>query len=109
MPAQYLFVHMAHTGMCKLVGKPKRHGGGTLEIKIASEDLTKVLWTTSIVLTLIGFLLAVAGLIVTLTVDEGARVQEAVFPVTLTVTGVALAVIPWCLASSVSRLLDTLE
>ena len=77
--------------------------------KIASEDLTKVLWITSIVFTVIGFLLALAGLITALTVDEGARVQEAVFPVTLIVTGVALAVIPWCLVSSVSRLLDTLE
>ena len=73
-----------------------------MEIKIASEDLTKVLWITSIVFTVIGFLLA-------LTVDDSARVQEAVFPVTLIVTGVALAVIPWCLVSSVSNLLETVE
>ena len=33
--------------------------------------------------------------------------RSAVFPVTLTLTGVALAVVPWCLASSVSSLLDT--
>ena len=54
-------------------------------------------------------MLVVAGLIMALTVDDGARFQEAVFPVTFTLTGVALAVVPWCLASSVSSLLDTLE
>ena len=64
---------------------------------------------TSIVFTVIGFLLVLGGLIAALTVDEGARVQEAIFPVSLTVTGLALAVIPWCLVSSVSSLLDTLE
>ena len=80
-----------------------------MEIKIASEDLAKVLWIASILFTVVGFLLVVAGLIVALTVDEGARVQGAVFPVTLTLTGVGLAVVPWCLASSVSSLLDTLE
>ena len=80
-----------------------------MEIKIASEDLTRALWIASIVFAVIGFLLAVAGLIVALTADDSARVQEAVFPVTLVVTGVALAVIPWCLASSVSRLLETVE
>ena len=80
-----------------------------MEIRIASEDLTKVLWITSAVFAVIGFLLVLAGLIAALTVDEGARVQEAVFPVTLVATGVALSVIPWCLASSVSRLLDSLE
>ena len=80
-----------------------------MEIKIASEDLAKVLWIASILFTVIGFLLVVAGLIMALTVDGGARVQAAVFPVTLTLTGMALAVVPWCLASSVSSLLDTLE
>ena len=71
--------------------------------------MTKVLWITSIVFTVIGFLLVMAGLIAALTGDDGARVQEALFPVALSVTGVALAIIPWCLASSVSRLLDTME
>ena len=80
-----------------------------MEIRIGSEDLTKALWIASIVFTVIGFLLAVASLVVALTLDEGARVQEAVFPVTLVVTGVALAIIPWCMASSVSKLLDTVE
>ena len=80
-----------------------------MEIRIASEDLTKALWITSAVFAVIGLLLAVAGLITVLTADEGARVQEAIFPVTLVATGVALSVIPWCLASSVSRLLDCLE
>ena len=80
-----------------------------MEIRIASEDLTRALWIASIVFAVIGFLLAAAGLIVALIVDDGARVQEAVFPVTLIVTGVALAVIPWCMASSVSKLLETVE
>ena len=50
-----------------------------MEIKIASEDLTRALWIGSIVFAVIGFLLAVVGLIVALTVDDSARVQEAVF------------------------------
>ena len=80
-----------------------------MEIKIGSEDLKKVLWITSVVFTVIGFLLALTGLAATVTVDEGARFQEAMFPVAISVTGLALAVIPWCLAGSVSSLLDTLE
>ena len=80
-----------------------------MEIKIASEDLAKVLWIASILFTVIGFMLVVAGFITALTVNESPRFQEAIFPVTLTLTGVALAVVPWCLASSVSSLLDTVE
>ena len=80
-----------------------------MEIKVASEDLIRVLWIASILFTVIGFMLVVAGLIMALTVNDGARFQEAVFPVTLTLAGVALAVVPLCLASSVSSLLDTLE
>lgn len=80
-----------------------------MEIRIASEDLTKALWIVSIVFTVIGLLLVVVGFITVLTVDEGARFAEAIFPLTLTVTGLAVAVIPWCLASSLSSLLGALE
>ena len=39
-----------------------------MEIKIGSEDLKRVLWITSVVFTVIGFLLALAGLAATVTV-----------------------------------------
>lgn len=80
-----------------------------MEIRIASEDLTRALWIASTIFSVIGSLLAVAGLIVALPLGDGARVQEAVFPVTLVVAGIALSVIPWCLVSSVSKLLETVE
>ena len=77
-----------------------------MEIRITAEELAKMLWIASAAFTVVGFLLTLYGLIVALTLNEGARVQAATFPVAIAAAGVALAIIPWCLASSVSRLID---
>ena len=80
-----------------------------MEIRITAEEIMKVLWIVSAAFSVIGLLLTLFGLITALTVNEGARVQAATFPVAIIAAGVALATIPWCLASSVSRLMDSLD
>ena len=80
-----------------------------MEIRITTEQLARILWVASAAFTVIGFLLTLYGLIVALTLNEGARVQAAIFPVAITAAGVGLAVIPWCLASSVSRLIEIVD
>lgn len=80
-----------------------------MEIRISNENLLKALWMVSVALSAIGFLLTLYGLVVAMTLNEGARVQAATFPMTIIVAGTALTIIPWCLASSVSRLVDSLD
>ena len=80
-----------------------------MEIRISAESLMRALWIASVAFTVIGLLLTLYGLIAALTLNEGARVQAAMFPVAVIAAGVALAIIPWCLASSVSRLIDSLD
>ena len=75
-----------------------------MEIKITIENLAKILWRSTAVLAAIGFLLALVGLVVALTLNANARIGEAVLPVALIVAGCAIAVTPWCLAHSLSKI-----
>ena len=80
-----------------------------MEIRIAAENLVKALWVASVALSAIGFLLMLYGLVAALTMNSGARIQEAMTPVAIIAAGAAMSVIPWCLTSSVLKLLDALD
>ena len=80
-----------------------------MEIRISTENLMKALWIASVALSVIGFLLMLYGLIAALALDGGARINEALRPVSIIAAGAAMAIIPRSLAVSVSNLLDRLD
>ena len=68
--------------------------------------MAKALWVACAILSIVGFLLMLTGFIMALALDSGARIQEATTPVAYISTGIAMSIIPWCLAASVSQLVN---
>ena len=80
-----------------------------MEIKISTETFIRVLWIVCSTLSAIGILLMLYGIVATLLVDDNARIQEAIYPVAIISAAVAMSIVPWCLASSVSKLLNKVD
>ena len=74
-----------------------------MEIKLNTEAIENSLWVISVALSAIGFLVMLFGVIAFFTLDNSANSREAVGPLTILAMAMALAVVPWFLASSVSR------
>ena len=71
--------------------------------------MTKALWIACAILSVVGFLLMLTGFIMALALGSSARIQEATTPVAYISTGIAISIIPWCLAASVSQLVNAAE
>lgn len=80
-----------------------------MEIRISTENLIRALWMACVALSAIGFLLMLYGLASAFTVSANARIQEAMTPVAMIAAAAAMSVIPWCLASSVSKMLGGMD
>ena len=80
-----------------------------MEIRVSGEDLKRVLWIASAVLSAIGFLLMLYGIIGGFSLNRTQDFHAIIFPATIIAGGIAMAVVPWCLAGSVSKLLETMS
>ncbi len=79
-----------------------------MEIKISAQKLLKFLWIAAVALSGIGVLLVLVGFVMALGVDDGARTGEAFTPLYFIATAVALATVPWCLATAVGRMFEVM-